>query len=642
MVNFECIHRTIQVLVRRYFILLPILVTEPVLANSVATDTAISNGDPISSVSHVMIKIFDTLQPVTESGIHGFFQLLGNQPIAFILLALAIGTLLGKFSYRTLTLGSTAGTLLVGIGISMIAEAAYGISYAIPSILSSFMLLLFMYALGLKVGPQFFSGLRKGGLAFVTIGFIVWILNWIICYFGAKLFDLAPGYATGLISGSYTITAILGVGQGALSSGAYIPPSGMTVEEIGANMAAAYAISYVLSTVGIILLIRYLPRIFGRNAVTDAKQAEEEFSGGGIHPVPGAPKALLMGFSPFGVRAFTVTHKSFINRSISQLAENFPEAPILRVVRNGEIVALNSDPTILNDDIVTVRADVEDLILEEGELIGPESNDSLARNIPIEVADVHIGSHKLSGQSLLEFGEIMQGGVAVKALFRDGIELPLGPKTDVRFGDVLRLTGPDAALQKTAKRLGGHAILPTMKSEVLYLALAMLIGYLVGIITVTISGIPFALGTSAGVIMAGVGVSYFRSRNPDFGGPVHEGARSFLQDFGLNAFVAVLAANVGPKVISALSGDTILWLALIGAAGALIPPFITFWVGIKIFGLNSIIAAGSATGARNSTPGLNAIMEESGSSVAAVPYPVSYALTTVLALIGGYFSMILS
>jgi len=142
--------------------------------------------------------------------------------------------------------------------------------------------------------------------------------------------------------------------------------------------------------------------------------------------------------------------------------------------------------------------------------------------------------------------------------------------------------------------------------------------------------------------MAGVGVSYFRSRNPNFGGPVHEGARSFLQDFGLNAFVAVLSANVGPKVISALGGETILWIALIGIAGALIPPLVAFWVGIKVFGLNAIISDGAATGGRNSTPSLNAIMEESHSSVAAVPYPVSYAFTNVLALIGGYFSMILS
>ncbi|MGO3346356.1 MAG: aspartate:alanine exchanger family transporter [Marinomonas sp.] len=596
---------------------------------------------PVTEES-VVGQIFDKIEPVTQAGFHGFFQLLGNQPITFILLSLALGTLIGKFSIKSISLGSTAGTLLVGVIFSMTAEAAYEITYAIPGILSSFMLLLFMYALGLKVGPQFFSGLRKGGLAFVGIGLIVWVLNWVICYFGAKLVGLAPGYATGLISGSYTITAILGVGQGALASGAYIPPTGMTIEEVGANMAAAYAISYVLSSVGIILLIRYLPRIFGYNPVADAKLAEAEYSGGATHPVPGAPGALMIGFSPYDLRAFTLTHDRFIGRSIAQLIVDFPLVPILRVVRDNMVLDLTKDLVLAMNDIVTVRANVHDLILEEGELIGAESDNPLARNVPLEVADVHMSSRTLSGKTLDELASHGTGGVEIQALFRAGNELPLGPKSDVRLGDVLRLTGPDAALKAAAKQLGGRAILPTMKSEILYLTLAMLVGYLVGIISFTVSGIPFALGTSAGCILAGVGVSYFRSRNPDFGGPVHEGARSFLQDFGLNAFVAVLSANVGPKVISALGGDTILWLALIGTVGALLPPFIAFWIGVKFFGINSVIADGATTGGRNSTPGLNAIIEESQSSVAAVPYPVSYALTTVLALIGGYISMILS
>lgn len=590
----------------------------------------------------VVGQVFDTIEPVTEAGLHGFFQLLDNQPIAFVLLSLALGTLIGKFSFKTISLGSTAGTLLVGVLVSMIAQAAYGITYSIPGILSSFMLLLFMYALGLKVGPQFFSGLRKGGAAFLAIGLIVWSLNWIICYFGALLVGLAPGYATGLISGSYTITAILGVGQDALASGAYTPPGGVSAEQVGANMAAAYAISYVLSTVFTILLIRYLPRMFGHDAVAEARLAEADFSGGATDPVPGAPGALTMGFTSVGVRAFVVTHEDFVGRSLSRLADDFPAVPILRVVRDGKVLEMTGDPTVRANDIVTVRADVQDLIGKEIELIGPESDDPLARNVPIEVADVHIGSHQISGESIAELGARLSGGVTVQALFRAGNELPLGPKTDIRFGDVLRLNGPDVAIRRAAKKLHGTAVLFTMKSEILYLALAMLVGYLVGIVTVTISGIPFAFGTSAGVIMAGVGVSYLRSRNPNFGGPVNEGARSFLQDFGLNAFVAVLSANVGPKVISALGGDTILWLALIGVAGALVPPLVAFWVGTRVFGLNAIISDGATAGGRNSTPSLNAIMEESGSSVAAVPYPVSYAFTTVLALIGGYFSMILS
>lgn len=584
----------------------------------------------------------DNIDSISKVGFQNFFELLGHQPIAFILLVLTLGTLIGKFSIKGISLGSTAGTLLVGVILSMTAEAMYGITYAIPGILSSFMLLLFMYALGLKVGPQFFSGLRKGGLAFVAIGIIVWALNWVICYFGAKFVGLAPGYATGLISGSYTITAILGVGQGALSSGAYVPPAGVTIEEVGANMAAAYAISYVFSSIGIILLIRYLPRIFGHDPVADAKLAETEYSGGATHPVPGAPGALTIGFSPFDLRAFTVTHHRFVGRNLAQLTKEFPQVPILQVVRDNTVLNRSKDLVIALGDIITIRANVHDLILEEGELIGDESDSALARNVPLEVADVHIGSHEISGKTLGELAKKGTGGVSVQALFRSGNELPFGPKSELYFGDILRLVGPDVALKSVAKQLGGHAILPTMKSEILYLALAMLIGYLVGIVTFTVSGIPFALGTSAGCILIGVGVSYFRSRNPEFGGPVHEGARSFLQDFGLNAFVAVLSANVGPKVISALGGDTILWLALIGIAGALIPPLIAFWVAIKMFGVNSVIADGATTGGRNSTPGLNAIIEESKSSVAAVPYPVSYALTTVLALIGGYMSMILS
>lgn len=427
-----------------------------------------------------------------------------------------------------------------------------------------------------------------------------------------------------------------------MDSGAYIPPDGMSTEEVGANMAAGYAISYILSSIGIILLIRYLPRFFGHDPIADAKRAEEEFSGSGTHPVPGAPGALTLGFSPYDLRAFKVSHEAFVGRSLSQLADDFPKVPVLRVVRDNAILDEADDPVLEAGDIISVRADVHDLILEEGELIGPESDNQLARKIPLQVADVHIGSHEVNGKTIAELSAIGTHGVEPQALFRAGNELPLGPNTDIRFGDVLRVSGPESAIEGAAKRLGGRANLPTLKSEVMYLAIAMFVGYLVGIITITITGIPFALGTSAGCILAGVGVSYLRSRNPDFGGPVHEGARSFLQDFGLNTFVAVLSANVGPKVVTALSGDTILWLAVIGILGALVPPFIAFWVGIKVFGLNSVIADGAATGGRNSTPGLNAIIEESKSSVAAVPYPVAYALTTVLALIGGYFSMILS
>ncbi len=603
---------------------------------------AVLAAGPVSAEAGVVGNVFEFFEPVVESGLHGFFELLGKQPVVFLLLALGIGYPLGKIKVGPISLGPTAGTLVTGVIFAMIAQSAFGITYEIPGILSTVFLLLFMYALGLKVGPQFFSGLKSGGLAFVVIGLTVWALNWVICFFGAKAAGLDAGYIPGLIAGSYTITAVMGVAQGALQSGAFTPPDGVTVEQVGANIAAGYAISYILSSIGIILLIRYLPQMFGRDPVADAKAAEEEFSGGGSHAVPGAPDSLALGFSPLDLRAYRVEHADLVGKTVADLFKAHPHAPILRVLRDGKALPIADNPTIQTGDIVTVRADVNALILRSGEVIGPEVDDPAARNITLQAADIRVGSHAVSGKMLEELGKTIGFGVQLTAMFRGGQEIPIGPKTDVRFGDVLRVTGPEKAIDHVGEAVGGRPIRESITTEVMYMALAMLVGYLVGILSVTIGGIPFALGTSAGCLLMGIFVSYFRSRNPEFGGPVNEGARTFLQDIGLNMFVAVLAANVGPKVATALGGDTVIWLALIGTAAALLPVVAAYVVGAKVFGLNSIINDGACTGARNSTPGLNAICDQSKSSVAAVPYPVTYALTTVLALIGGYFAMILS
>jgi putative transport protein len=565
--------------------------------------------EKIERVGGAALEIFE---PVVHGGLRGFFELLDKQPFVFLLLALAFGYPLGRVKFGPISLGATAGTLLSGVVISLIAKVGFDITYSIPGLVSTIFLLLFMYALGLRVGPQFFAGLKSGGLAFIVIGLTVWALNWIIAFGGVKLVGLDAGFAPGIISGSYTITAVIGVATSALESGAWSPPEGMSADQVGANIAAGYAMSYILSSVGIILLIRYLPAMFGRDAVADAKEAEEQMSGG------------------------------FVGKTIEQLFEQHPRAPVLRVVRDGQVIEPAENPTIQKGDVIAVRADVDDMIHKGHVVVGPEVDDHVARNIQLEAADLRIGTREASGKTVEEMHQLVGFGLQLKALFRQGQQLPVGPETVVEFGDVARIVGPEWCIQRAAKLLGGRAIFDTAATEVLYLAIAMAIGYLVGIISVTIGGIPFALGTSAGCLLAGIFVSYFRSRNPEFGGPVSEGARSFLQDIGLNMFVAVLAANVGPKILQSFQGTTVIWVAIIGTLAALVPPFVSFFIGVKIFKLNSIISAGASAGARNSTPGLNAICDESKSAVAAVPYPLTYAITTVTALVGGYVAMVLS
>ncbi|WP_428357681.1 hypothetical protein [Methyloprofundus sp.] len=382
--------------------------------------------------------------------------------------------------------------------------------------------------------------------------------------------------------------------------------------------------------------------MFGHDPVADAKQAEQDMSGGATELVPGAAGSLTIGFSALEIRAYKLEHDTLIGKTIEQLFQLYPSAPILRIVRGGQVIESSDNPTLQKDDIIAVRSDVHELILKGTEVIGEEVDEPLALNIQLEAADIRVGAPGISGKTLAELAKEIGFGLQLKGMFRQGVQIPALPKTVIQFGDVIRVVGPDWCVQKVAKALGSRALLDTSVTEVMWMAIAMVIGYLVGLLSFTAGGIPFALGTSAGCLLAGIFVSYFRSRNPEFGGPVSEGARSFLQDIGLNMFIAVLAANVGPKVINSFHGDTVIWVAIIGACATLLPVIVAFIVGIKVFKLNSVICDGACTGARNSTPGLNAINDQSQSSIAASPYPVTYALTTVLVLIGGYIAQILS
>ncbi|MGL1931693.1 MAG: transporter [Desulfotalea sp.] len=586
---------------------------------------------------------FAATSPQNHGVGYDVFSYLSSNLFVFLFLTLAIGYTIGKFEFKGVGLGSTAGTLVAGITLSLTAYMGFGITYQAPDLVSTIFLLMFMYAIGLKVGPQFFSGLSKGGFDFIVIGLIVVSTNFLIVFFGAKIVGLEPGYAAGIISGSYTVTAVMGVAQSAVSSGAYHLPAGITPSTIGANMAAGYAISYILSTVGIILLIKYLPTLFGEDPVEKAKEAEASFGGGAEgKPLPGTVGSSSTQFLPMIIRAYKVEHEEIAGQTIKDLFLKYPHAAVLRVIRGEHIYEANDNPTIQLGDTISILGSYSDLISTSGAIIGEEVDDERARHIEIETADIHVGKTKFSDKTIAEIHDEIGFGIFLKAIFRQGHEIPNLPKTIVRKGDVLRFSGPEWCIKNTAKSLGGRPVTESSVTEVFYLAVALVIGYLVGHFTVNIANIPLGLGTSAGCMLAGIIFSTLRTHNPAFGGQMSEGARSFLQDIGLNLFIAVLAANVGPKVLESFQGIVVLWVALLGLAGALIPPLLAWLYGYYFRKMNPVLLAGACAGARNSTPAMKAQQDISQSTVAAVGYPVPYALTSMIVLILGYLAMVFS
>ena len=606
------------------FALLGLLLASVISGNSMAADAAANAKE--------------------ATGVFGFFfTYLSDNPFVFLFLSLALGYPLGWITIKGISLGTTAGTLVIGVALALAAFAIYGLKIDAPGLVSDIFLMMFMYAIGMKVGPQFFSGLARGGLDFVVIGLIVVFANFAIVVVGAKMLDMAPGYAAGIISGSYTVTAVIGVAQSAVTSGAFKMPDGMTADQVGANIAAGYAISYILSSVFIILLIKYLPTMFGVDPVKSGKEAEADFGAGGDSiALPSTAGFSHMGVMPLDIRAYKVEQDELIGHTVTDLFKKYPRGAILKVVRGDEVIDAADNPTIQMGDIIGVRGRYE-VLIEGAENWGiKEVEEPRARDIEIEVADVIVGKTEYAGKTLEELGKTIGFGVNLKAMFRQGNELPHLPETVVEVGDVLRLVGSSFWVGQAANKLNSSPIVESTVTETFYLAVSLLIGFVVGKLSVTLGGIPFALGTSAGCMLTGIMFAYFRTRNPAFGGPMSEGARSFLQDIGLSLFVAVLASSVGPKILSSFQGTVVIKIAALGLLAALVPPFIAWLYGFYFRKMNPVILAGACAGARNSTPAMKGISDESQSDMPAIGYPVPYALTSMIVLILGYIAMVIS
>jgi putative transport protein len=582
--------------------------------------------------------------------IGGVLDFLGAQPFVLLFLTLALGTVVGRRKLAGISLGSTAGTLLVGILISLAAFLWYDIKYQVPALLTTVSLNLFMFAVGLKVGPQFFSGLRLDGAKFVVVALVVVLLNFAIAFGASKALGLAPGFATGLISGSMTDTAVIGAATGAVESGSYRPPDGVAPESVIGNVAAGYAITYLFSLIGIILLIRYLPRISGIDGRAAAREAEASYGGGeGALPTVGTDAAYAMPKLGVDVRAFRVENPAVIGLALHDVSIK-ADVPILQLLRGGKVIDLNGDPLFEPGDIVTVCAEVKRLIAH-GEKLGPEVADEDARRVELEVADIVVTRKELVGRTIREVVERVRSAVfpgaeqagrlaQVVGYIRAGESFPVYPGTIVQRGDIVRLLAPKTRIDAIGKQ-AGLVVRASTVSDILTLALGLAIGYVIGYLHVSIGGIPISLGTPAGVMLAGIAISTLRSRYPLFGGPVSEGARSLLQDLGLDLFIAVVALNTAPNVAGAFGSGGVLGILAIGVTAALVPPAVAWFVGLKLLKLNPAVLMGALCGARFCTPALRAAQEETGSAVPAVGYPVPYAITAVLVLIGGYVALFL-
>ena len=556
------------------------------------------------------------------------FDTLRQYPEIAIFLTLAVGFWVGQMRFGKFSLGVVTSTLLAGVLIGQI-----GITIS-PNVKSVFFL-MFLFAVGYAVGPQFFRGLKSDGLQQVLFAALLCVLCLLCAFFVAKGMGYHTGLAAGLLSGACTISAVLGVATDTINQ------LSVSAEDKKAwidAMPVAYAVTYLFGTAGSAWILGTLgPKLLRVDLPAECKKLEASMGASEAEP------GVISTYQRFVVRAYRLVDGPFIGKTVEELERHFADKRlfILRVQRDGQ--ALDSEPgTVLSKDIIIVLVGRREFVLEAVQGIGVEVDAPELLDITAEILDVVVTNKALAGKTLRELVESdherVFRAVYLRKLIRAGQEMPFTPGTKLDRGDVLQLAGPKVAIERAAAKIG-YADRVTEKTDMLVMGLGIVVGALIGALTIHLGGVPLSLSTSGGALVAGLVCGWLRSVNATFGripGP----ALWVFNNVGLNTFIAVVGISAGPGFVSGLQANG-LGLFLSGIAVTTIPFIVMLYVGKYLFKMHPGILLGACAGARTTTAALGAIEEAAKSKVPALGYTVTYAVGNTLLIIWGVVIVLL-
>ena len=543
-----------------------------------------------------------------------FVQALRSNPELAVFLTLAIGFLIGRVKFGSFSLGIVVGTLLAGVLIGQL-------DIKVPSVVKVIFFDLFLFTTGYKVGPQFFRGLKRDAIPQMVLTVVLCVACLLTAFGFAKLLGFDVGTAAGLLAGAFSESTVIGTAGEAIQRLA-LPDAEKTA--LLNNIPVAYAVTYLIGTASLVWFIPTIgPKLMGINLREEGARMQAEIGGAelGLGVVSASRR--------FDARAYRVTNPNLVNKTVAQI-EALPvnvRVFIARIRHAGQIIEATPTTVIHQDDVVAVVGRQEAHV-EGGDRIGPEVDDKALLDIPIETLDVVVTNKSVVGKTLPELARLeVLRGVFLRDLFRAGLEIPIGTGTRIDRGDVLQLIGDRPEVERAAKYLG-YADRPTTSTDMVFVGTGIVLGGFVGLLSVTVMGVPLTLTASGGALIMGLVFGWLRSVYPFFG-RIPEPAIWVFDTVGLCVFIGVVGLSAGPSFVSGLQ-KTGLSLVAVGLVSALLPHTIGILFGRYVLKMNPLIVLGACAGAGTITAALRAVQDEAQSSVPALGYTVPYAIGNIL------------
>jgi len=517
------------------------------------------------------------------------------------------GILLGKLEVRKLKLG-VAGVLFSGL---LFAHFGVRADLHVLTFVRDFGLILFVYAVGIDVGPRFFSSLRREGLKLNLFAAGIVLTGFLTAFLLHLWQDVPPAVISGILSGAVTNTPGLGAVQQVLTD--------MGRAGDAAQAGLGYAVAYPFGVLGVILamvLYRYFFRIKIKNEVEDFNrqyhQNRVKLESVEIH----------------------ITNPNIIGRKVRYVKQVVDRELVLsRIFRNG-----------------TYMVAAEEIVLEEGDILYGVSSAEHADNLRMTMGDVKfaakreisgdlamfhvlVTNRKLAGKTIEQVGIYRRYEANITRIFRSGLEILPTRDTTIELGDTVRVVGKRDLLPDIRQELG-NSLIELAHPNTVPLFLGIVLGILLGSIPVFIPGLPapVKLGMAGGPLIVALLFGY-RGRIGKLDFYMTPGANMMLRELGIILFLACVGLGSGTELVKTLVNGGYVWL-LYGAAITFVPVALAIVVG-RFMKMNYLQLCGLISGAMTDPPALefaNSLAPVHAQSTAyATVYPLTMFLRIILA-----------
>ncbi|MBR4559336.1 MAG: putative transporter [Fibrobacter sp.] len=536
----------------------------------------------------------------------------GQQVVAIALTA-AIGLMVGKIKVKGISLGG-AGALFVGI---LLGHLGLRVEGNVLHFIQEFGLILFVYTIGMQVGPGFMDSIRRHGLVLNILSTGIVLLGVVVTlclYFFTDMHNNVP-VLIGMLCGAVTNTPSLGAANSAFAA------AGVDTSLTGIG----YAVAYPFGVIGIILVMILTRIIFRQNPATAAEKYAADIAANS---------------KEIESCSLTVDNQNLYGTMLKDIPNLISSGVVVTRLLRGESIFTPNGKTVIEQGDKLHIVGMPEAVAAMEKIIGKKLEAPITTYTsnsakPIQVKTILVTNKKILGRTIGSLVLAERYGVNVSRVIRGGFKFTGRLDLRIKFADKLKLVGPAEGIEAAAKELG-NSLTALDHPEILPAFLGIFLGVIVGSIPIALPGMPtpLKLGLAGGPLIVAILLSRKRKIGP-LNFFMANSANLMLREFGLTLFLSCVGLNAGIKFFDVLlNGDGLYYMGL-AALITFLPLAIMATVGHLVFKVNFLSLCGVLAGATTDPPALAFANGQADSEAVNIGYASVYPLTMLLRILSG-------